>query len=249
MQHFFRYVAGVVGLLSACVSCTVYAPMQPTMPLVRAAGATELSATVQTNGRVDATVAYSPAQSVVFTGAVAGSARLAPDNYLKSQQYEIGGGLYHALGPRVLLSGLGGFGQARNTRGYPEFLGSNTTINEYRANYRTYFVQIGVANTDPKDTFGFTYRLTQVHFNELTVTGVGPVPLTEMRRHEGLLFTRFDVGPSPTRWQLQATMGLSVASTPTLDRNASPLALHVNTTLQPAFLLGFGVVYMMPGNR
>lgn len=248
-----RKSAGVLaGLLLALPACTtVYAPMQATMPLLRQAGQTEFSATVQGSGRVEATAAFSPAQGVMFTGAGSTSAKLDQQNFLVTHQYEVAGGPYLPLGSNWLLSALAGFGEASSSRGIIErhWRGPDTFV-EYRSRYHTYFGQVGVAQTDPKDSYGFTYRLTQVQFASFEAVGAGPLPLRNMLRHEGLFFYRVQLGPSPVpHWHFLATMGLSVSGTPQFTDDQNPLIDRANRNLAPVFLGSVGVVYALPAKR
>ena len=129
-------------LLLLATSCTVYAPMQPVMPLVSQRGQAEAGASIQVLGRVEATGSYSPIQHVVLTGGLMGAPRLGEQHFLATTQYEVGAGLYQLLGQRRhwLLSGLGGFGHAYCHRGYVDlgFFGPEV-YSEYEARYAKYF--------------------------------------------------------------------------------------------------------------
>jgi hypothetical protein len=236
-----------------CTSCTVYAPMQPTVPLLRQEGEAEISASVQVNGRVEATGAYSPLPGVMLTGGAIGSAKLGVRNFLATRQYELGAGLYHPLGQRWLLSGLGGYGQAYSNRGYVDLgLFGPGTFSEYKASYHKYFGQVGIANSQPNYGYGFTYRFTQVRFGSLVDQELGSLPLKQMLRHEVLFFTRHGLGTAAvSRWQLQIACGLSVSGTPKLKEDTGysthKAAYHANRNLLPAFLGSMGVVYLLPG--
>ena len=244
------------ALLLALPACTVYTPMQPTMPLLRKAGEAEFSASVQANGRVEATGAFSPAKGVVFTGAGTASAKLGEQNFLVTRQYEVGGGLYRPLGGHWLLSALAGYGQAYSNRGYVDLsLFGPGTFSEYRADYTKYFGQVGMAHTELRDCYGFTYRLTQVRFGRLEDLSIGTLPLKEMLRHEALFFYRVPLGPSLVpRWHVQAAFGLSVSSTPRQRDDLSfptygRAEYHANRNLLPAFLASVGLVYTVPTRR
>ena len=84
-------------LLFAASSCTVYAPMQGTMPLLTAKGQAEFGASIQPIGRVEATAAYSPANHLLLTAGVTGCPKLGTKNFLVTRQYEVGVGGYQKL--------------------------------------------------------------------------------------------------------------------------------------------------------
>lgn len=240
----------LAALLFGVGSCTVYAPMQPTMPLVQAVGQAEASANIQPNGRLETTVAYSPAPNLVVTAGGTVCPKLGNSNFLVTRQYELGVGGYWPLGSSSwLFNGLGGYGQAVNNRGYKDlnlFYGSS--YNEYNARYNKVFAQVGLANVKARHSLGFTYRLTQVHFSTLTDTQLGDLPLTNMLRHEGLFFFRHALGGGSGHWESLATVGLSASTT--AKRNDNPdypstgaAEYQANRNLLPAFYASLGVVY------
>lgn len=242
---------------TVCLSgCTVYAPMQPLMPVVRTPGAVELGASLQGSGRLELGAVYAPVSHVVVTGAGTISPKLSKDDFLVTRQYELGAGLYHPLNDRWLINGLGGYGQAYSNRGYlnPSFFGP-ATFSEYEARYSKYFGQLSLAHTQASDFYGLTYRLTQVRFlSLLETTTYGPLPLEQMVRHELLFFYRHGLSrAAATRWQLQAALGMSVSSTPELNEHSAHASFegwaerHANRVLGPAFLGSVGVVYALPG--
>ena len=246
----FVYLAsGLATLLFGAGSCTVYTPMQPIMPLVAAVGQAEASANTQLNGRVEATAAYSPAPHLLLTAGGTACPKLGTNTFLVTRQYELGVGGYLPLGPRWLLSGLGGYGQAVSNRGYYD-LGFNfglSTHREYNARYSKLFLQGGIAHVQPKDTYGFTYRLTQVNFTSLTDIQLGELPLSQMLRHEASFFLRNALGSSG-RWESQITLGISISSTPKQDvsKNHSGYGMaeyRANTVLLPTIYASAGVVY------
>lgn len=250
--------AAVLASLGLLPACTVYAPMQPTMPLVSSAGDVELSVHALPTGRGEASVAYSPGKGAVFTGAFTTDVPLGQQSsiFLTTRQYEVGGGYYRPLGKAWLLNVLGGFGRATSSRqgGASSMVGAGIP-DGFQTTYLKYFGQLGIAHIEPKDTYGFTYRLTQVEFESLTESSVGALPLKRMLRHEGMFFWRSPLGPAlTTRWHVQGTMGLSISLA---DRYAEPKpytaggnpALYANQTLLPVLFLSGGVVYAIPGKR
>lgn len=234
--------------LLAVGGCTVYAPMQPTMPLVREAKQAEITASIQPTGRVEAMMAYAPVSRLLLTAGGSVSPKLSSRNFLVSRQYELGLGSYLPLNESWLLNGLGGFGQAVNSRGYHDlaFIFSST-YSEYHARYSKLFAQIGIAKERPRGSIGFTYRITQVYFASLIDTRLGPLPLPRMLRHEAMLFARHNWA-SNDRWESIWTLGLSASSTPTLNTNQGypsygAAEYQANRNLLPAFYTSWGVVY------
>lgn len=244
----FSHYSGALAWLLAGSSCTVYAPMQPIMPLVREAHKAEITASIQPIGRIEATVAYAPVSHLLLTAGVTGCPKLGAKNFLITRQYELGLGGYLPLGSTWLLNGLGGYGQAVNTRGYYDLpIIFNSTYSEYHARYSKLFIQAGIAKVQPRYSIGFTYRLTQVYFATLTDTRLGPLPLSGMLRHETLFFIRHSWANSE-RWEVLFTMGSSVSSTPKLDSNTSGpdygfAIFEANRNLLPAFYSSLGVIY------
>lgn len=239
------------ALLLLATSCTVYAPMQPTTPLVQQRGQAEVGASVQVLGRVEATGAYSPIRHVVLAGGLTGSPRLGKAHFLLTAQYEAGAGLYQALGKHWLLSEMGGFGQAYSHRGYTDlpipYFGSS--YSEYEARYHKLYGQLGIAHVQEKDTYSLTYRLTRVQFAYLTAAEYGPLPLSTMLRHE-LAFAVRNSLRANSHWQIAITMGMSIAGTPKLDDNIgyptySKPEYEANRNLLPAFLGSVGAVYRL----
>lgn len=239
---------GLAALLFEVGGCTVYAPMQPTMPLVTTVRQTEATASLQPNGRAEVTAAYSPAPHLVLTAGGSVCPKLGTNNFLVSRQFEVGIGSYLLLGPHWLLNGLGGYGQAVNNRGYRDLgIIFSSTYSEYNARYNKLFAQVGLAHVSAGSSMGFTYRLTQVHFSTLTDTELGDLPLPQMLRHEGLFFVRRPLGSTGT-WQTQVALGLSVSSTPKRNDDLGyPIygqaEYHANRNLLPAFYASLGLVY------
>ena len=254
MMRFTYYYLGRVlrlALLSLVAgSCTVYAPMQPTMPLPRAAGQAEGTASIQPNGRVEITGAVSPVRHVLLTAGGTVCPKLGSESFLVSRQYEVGGGAYLPLGDKWLLNGLGGYGQAVNQRGYKDlaFIFAST-YSEYSARYNKVFGQVGIAKMQERYAIGATYRLTQVQFSSLTSIQHGDLPLSRMLRHEALLFVRHAWGNGAHgQWESLVTAGFSGSGTPKLDDNTGApdygaAAYHANRNLLPAFMASLGAVY------
>ncbi|MEJ7660401.1 MAG: hypothetical protein WKG07_12685 [Hymenobacter sp.] len=220
----------------------MYAPMQPVMPLVRQRGQVEAGASAQVTGRAEATVAYSPVQRVVLTAGGTLAPKLGDRHFLVTRQYEVGVGLYQPLGPRWLLSGLAGYGQAYCRRGYVDLgiLGPGV-YSEYEAAYAKRFGQVGIARVEDDWALSLTYRLVRVNFDYLNDADYGPLPLSAMTRHELAFSNRFGLGARPEpRWLLTYAAGLSLASTARMDDSGissqGHAAYEANRNLLPAFL-------------
>jgi hypothetical protein len=233
-----------LSLLAA--GCTVYAPMQPVMPLVSRRGELEAGASGQFTGRLEATAAYSPLRRAVLTGALTAAPRLGNERFLVTRQAELGAGAYQPLGGDWLLSATGGYGQAYSHRGYVDLdiLGPGD-YSEYTARYHKYFGQIGLAHLGATRSVGLTYRLVKVRFSYLDDAEYGPLPLPGMLRHELAYFGRLTASK---RWQLTFASGLSVSSTPKLNDDLSyptygQAEYHANRNLLPAFFMSLGATF------
>ena len=197
--------ASAIGSLLVATSCTVYAPMQPVMPLVRQRGDIEAGASLQPSGRLEAQAAYSPLPHCVVAGAGTWATRLDQQNYLVSRQGEVGLGSYWSLTPKWLLSTLAGGGTAYTDRQYT-FWGT-----ERRAgSYSKAFGQVGLAYMGEQGSFSLSYRLARVSYRELE-TEIGPLAPFHTQRHEVLLATRWMLG-STGNWGLQSNIGMSFSS-------------------------------------
>jgi hypothetical protein len=197
--------ASSIGILLAAASCTVYAPMQPVMPLVRQRGDVEAGASLQPSGRLEVQGAYSPLPHFVVAGAGTWATRLDRQNYLISRQAEAGLGGYWSLSPKWLLSTLAGGGAAYTDRQYT-FWGT-----ERRAgSYSKAFGQVGLAYMGEQGSFSLSYRLAHVSYRELE-TEIGPLAPFRTQRHEVLLATRWMLGPAGN-WGLQSNIGMSFSS-------------------------------------
>ena len=65
-MRFYRFpLLAAVALLA---SCTVYAPMQPTVSTITQAGQLELTGSAQLSGRAEGTAVYSPLAHVLLAG-------------------------------------------------------------------------------------------------------------------------------------------------------------------------------------
>lgn len=201
-RYYFRYLAAAATLLSGC---TVYVPMQATMPLVRAKGQVEAGASLQPSTRLEATAAYSPLAHCVVAGAGTTSFRTGQKQYLITRQGEASLGSYWHLGPRWLLNTLAGGGYAYADRQYV-FLGTE----HYSGRYAKAFGQVGLAHLTDLGSLSISYRLAQVHYYHVQ-TDTGPLADFQTQRHEVLVAGRHYLGFAPS-WQLQTAIGVSFSS-------------------------------------
>jgi hypothetical protein len=240
----YKLLGGASSLLAT--GCTVYAPMQPVMPLVSQRAQFEAVASGQFTGRLEATAAYSPLHRVVLTGALTAAPKLGSERFLVTRQAELGAGAYQLLGDSWLLSATGGYGQAYCHRGYVDLgIFGPGTYSEYTARYSKYFGQVGLARLGALGSVGLTYRLAKVNFNYLNDAEYGPLPLPGMVRHELAYFVRLNTAK---RWQVAFTTGVSVSGTAKLDDDLSyptygQPEYHANRNLLPLFFMSLGAVF------
>ena len=225
--------------------CTVYAPMQPTVSTVREAGQVEISGSSQLNGRLEGGVVLSPVAHVLLAGA--GSYRPAVyigKTYFSTRQWEAAAGTYWALGPKWLLTGLGGYGYASSGRIWAELLGGTTP--DLHARYGKWFGQAGLHHDGQNVGFGLVYRLTELRFDELsyyTPYYAGIVDMRPLVRHELLFYSRRLLGGGPVgQWHMQTALGVSLAARSRSSDDTSN-RFEYNRTLFPALLASVGVVF------
>lgn len=235
---------GAVVLSWLLSACSVYAPMQPHMPVLRAAGQAEVQANWLPASRFDANAAYSPLRYVVLTAAGSFRPRGGYDTtYFNSRQYAVGVGSYWPATGHLLVSGLLGGGHAVSERSFREpniFFSPTDELAVYRARYRKLFGQLGVAYEWERVTLGVTYRLTSVDFTTITYNGQA-LPITTMLRGEPMLFLRGNgLSDQQPAWaQLQMTIGLSssVGQSPVNE------GFNDRRIRNSAFTAGMGVVF------
>jgi hypothetical protein len=214
MQRYRYYRFILIGTV-LLTSCTVYVPMQATMPLVRAKNQVEAGISVQPSTRLEATAAYSPLAHCVVAGAGTIAFRTSPKQYLITRQGEASLGGYWNIAPGWLLSTLAGGGYAYTDRRYI-FLGSE----QYSGSYGKVFGQVGAAYLTEQGSLSITYRLAQVYYNHVR-TDTGPLEDFQTQRHELLLASRHYLGFAPS-WQLQTTVGVSASSLQSPSSGGSP---------------------------
>ena len=250
----FCRASALALLILSAGSCTVYTPMQPSLPGIRSAGQVELRASVQPTLRAEAAAAYSPANHVLLVGAGGWRPRLPALDKSPFQvlQGEVGMGTYWLLGPRWTLSGLGGYGWGQSERqvGNGAIIFNSST--DYSSRYRTTFGQVGLVYSYYRSTLALGYRLTEVRFVELR-TREYALPLETQLRHEPFVALRIGLGAEANvnRWQLELSGALSLAQSDRVGSQGTYGSVNYRATTNRggALLLGLGVVYRPTGKR
>ncbi|MCC3158083.1 hypothetical protein LJ737_12610 [Hymenobacter sp. 15J16-1T3B] len=260
MKRFLFPFGCALGLLASLLSsCSVYAPMQPTVSTIRHKGETEISASIQPNGRVEAGVVHSPIANVLVSGAATFRPKTNDSSSLNTRQWELGLGTYRAVGPHWLFTGLTGGGFATThksimTKELEVFpLGVRNERYQYDARYGKLFGQLNASYAFRGGEVGAAYRLTYLHFRDLTWQYNGyatPIPVKTMLRHEPQLFCRVNLDrQQPTRWQLQAAVGMSLGRATAAPEYLNEPTWQETTRLRlPAPTASLGVVFR-PGKR
>ncbi|PJJ58774.1 hypothetical protein [Hymenobacter chitinivorans] len=216
-----------VSLLAT--SCTVYTPMQPTVSTVGAKGELELTGSIQPNTRLESTVIYSPLPNTLVMAAGSFRPKIGDTTYSATRQWEAGLGSYVHLGPRWLLTGIAGYGNATTSKSIPGVgIGMyGGGYDRYKATYSKVFGQLSLAHQLEQQSFGVVYRLARVQYEQLDYSfglnsDYAAIPMQKALRHEALAFYRTKLGQQD-RWQLQATLGLSGATPqPTVEAPDGP---------------------------
>lgn len=253
-----KVAAGLGSGLLLATGCTVYAPMQPLAPLIRARGQAEASFQTQGLIRPEGSVAYSPASHLLVAASGMWRPQLPfsqdgkPDGF-RVAQLEAGVGTYWLLGPRWLGTATIGAGVAQSRRTVTELGFLYTFSNDYAARYHTHFGQLNLAYLGKDLLVGGGYRLTRVRFTELSAasaTGTAyMLPLDDQLRHEPFAFMRYRLGKPavPSRWQMQVSAAWSFCRP---GRTGPPqpydeTAFRAQYNRGGVLLLGFGVVYSL----
>ncbi|UOQ67003.1 hypothetical protein [Hymenobacter volaticus] len=210
-------------LLLALSSCSVYAPMLPAAPQIRDKGQVEVQGTSFLNGRWEAGATYSPVKHLLVRAAGGIKTDDRDTTYFRIRQYEVGVGGYYPLGERWLLSGLGGYGQARSSRGYFDvgpFVSPGEDV-AFRARYHKLYGEASASYRAPWVTMGIAYRLTRVTFSSLIYDNQ-PFDLRHMTRMEPMLFWRFGREDGAVPWlRVQTSIGGSSEGRHKYDPNES----------------------------
>ena len=197
MRNCYSFFSGIVLVVLAASSCTVYQPLQSSLPPVHKKGEAAIRASYQVPYIGQVTGAWSPVpHGLVFASGglhVHNAARDSSNKYARSRQYEAGLGAYTTLG-NIWLSGSVGAGQGRGYR-YGRFApvdgpnfgvaipfpGSGAGPRTYKpipellGHYNTRFVQMMAQwrNEQAKGLeWGTSIRLNEVRFTDLTLNSI-----------------------------------------------------------------------------
>jgi hypothetical protein len=248
LRNPYQQLIHYATILLLAASCTVYAPMQPTISTIHAKGQAEIAGSVQVSGRVEGSVVYSPLPHVLVMGAGTFRPKLGDSTFSTTRQGELGLGGYLPLGHGWQLTGLAGYGRATTHRAYVEepIIWGERRLEDYHMRYGKLFGQASLTHEGPRSSFGTVYRLSRISFDQLDYTvAFSPrtaVPLRSMVRHEALLFGRYGLD-AQHRWQLQGSVGLSVAGTPEQPTTDNPGGDQANHLLLPVPTASLGVVF------
>ncbi|RYU81550.1 hypothetical protein [Hymenobacter persicinus] len=229
-------------------SCTVYAPMQPTISTIHVKGQVEISGGVQASGRVESSVVYSPLPNVLVMGAGTFRPNLGDSTFYQTRQWEAGLGGYLPLGSGWQLTGLAGYGTAHTHRAYVEepLIWGERMLETYQMRYRKVFGQASLTHEDSRGAVGAVYRLSHLGFDQIDYSAehfpAYGLPLRSLVRHEALVFGRRNLGAGG-RWQLQGTLGLSMAGQGRHSTSEDARYNQVNQVLLPVPTVGLGVVF------
>ncbi|MDF7809965.1 hypothetical protein [Hymenobacter sp. YC55] len=211
LQLLLRYSCFLLLSVLTLSSCSVYAPMLPAAPQIRDKGQVEVQGTTFLNGRWEAGATYSPVKHLLVRAAGGLKTDDRDSTYFRVRQYELGVGGYYTLGERWLISALGGYGEARNSRGYSEYsdlLELNRRV-DLQAGYHRLYGEAVISYQARLLTMGATSRLSRVTFSSLTYNSQ-PIGLRHMTRIEPMLFLRFGREDGAVPWlRLQAAWGAS----------------------------------------
>jgi hypothetical protein len=232
----------------------VYAPVQPALPTISAAGQSELRGSTQVTGRLEGNAAYSPVNHLLLSLGGAWRPRLPYyDNEVhRNRQLELGVGTYYPLGSRWVLQAGGGYGWAvaeRSVENGDIFIG---TRYNYYARYRKPFGQLGAVYQGPFVSLGLGYRYTQARYTSLTVVDLGlpagyQLPAHRQVRHEPGAFLRFNLDNQQEhcRFQAECSVSLSLAAG-ARDRPESGFGSEedfIRFNRGGTLLVGLGLIY------
>jgi hypothetical protein len=229
-------------------SCTVYAPMQPTISTIHAKGQVEVSGGVQASGRVESSVVYSPLPNVLVMGAGTFRPNLGDSTFYQTRQWEAGLGGYLPLGSGWQLTGLVGYGTAYTHRAYVEepLIWGERRLETYQMRYNKVFGQASLTHEGRRGAIGAVYRLARLGFDQLDYSAehypAYALPLRSMVRHEVVVFGRRSLDAN-NRWQLQNTIGLSMAGRGRYSTSEDERYNQVNQVLLPVPTISLGVVF------
>ncbi|AHJ96233.1 hypothetical protein Hsw_0638 [Hymenobacter swuensis DY53] len=221
--------------------CSLYAPLQPSAPLIHIKGEAEVVASGYFSGRVEGSAAYSPLKYVVVRAAGGLKTNGTDSLYYRIRQLESSIGTYRRLGDGWLLGAMMGYGLGKGgARYYDDFqkaLPDSVPLRLYRYSFRKPHVEAYVSHQSRWTTVGASCRFSQVRFANFTDRGQ-PVPLHRMSRLEPSVFLRLG-GADVLPWlQGQVVLSLSMAAG---GRTHSPDKAIYAMKMEPAFT-SFGFV-------
>lgn len=218
MSH--RYaIMGWGSLLLGLSSCAVYTPMQGAAPEIRDKGELEITGSWALTNRVDFGATYSPVRHLLVRAAASlkgggYAANSDSASYAQNNQYELALGTYWPLGPRWVVGGLAGFGQAHARARYVD---DGATLFSFRepiqhqldAVYSKYSGEVyATCQPSPLVSFGLAYRVVQLRLTDATDLGV-PVVAGPILRQEPMLFFRMRPEFAQRSLQFQVALGAS----------------------------------------
>jgi hypothetical protein len=245
-----------VGLL-VCTACTVYTPMQPHAPFIRAKGDGEVSVQVQPTLRPELSVAYSPLNHIVVMGASSWRPPLALTKDKKSDgfrvaQYEVSVGAHQAIGHNWTGMVAAGAGQAYVQRNVSD--GPFSFNSDYQSHYGKQFGQISLCHQYKTETWGLGFRMTRVSFQDLSATDRGTgklttyvLPSSQQWRYEPFAYVRETFGGPQGHWQLQVSAAFSFCQ-PNRETAAPDLdeyQFRQQYNRGNALLMGMGMTYLI----
>ncbi|MDB5268290.1 MAG: hypothetical protein JWP58_1330 [Hymenobacter sp.] len=261
MPYFLRKQLAVCSLLLGCFSCTVYTPMQPHAPLIRAKGEGEVVGQVQPSLRPEISAAYSPARKLLVLGSITARPRMPRpkggegndfkfevDNF-RTLQYEVGLGGYLPLAKSWTVQLIAGAGDAHVRRQVVEpaiiFGGFSA---DFEARYRKVFGQLGFNYQHNHAAIGFGYRMTNVVFRQLDMQktcgdyAFYELPLPNQMRHEPYGFFRTSLGKPLNKscWEFQGAGTVSICPR---NRSTSNNDIYLDYTQNTSILISLGAVY------
>lgn len=262
MASFLGKQLSICSLMIGCFSCTVYTPMQPHAPLIRAKGEGEALLQVQPSLRPELSAAYSPVRNLLLLGGITARPRMPVpkgngeengmrfevDNF-RTLQYEAGLGGYLPISKSWTAQLIAGVGDAHVQRRVVEpaiIFGGFCA--DFEARYRKSFGQLGLNYQNQSDAFGFGYRMTNVVFRQLDMQkccgdyAFYELPLPNQVRHEVYTFFRssFNKPLNESRWQFQGacTMSFTPRSHSTLNHD-----VFLEYTQKNSLLVSLGGTY------
>ena len=196
------------------MGCTIYTPLQPPAPDIRAKGELEASAGARLSTHVEGAATYSPLNHLLVRVAGCGTPLppAGPTVQFAMAQAEGSLGTYWPLGPRWTAGGFAGLGVGRSRLRYPQ----SSYTDDYRARFRRPYGEVYLHwYVSPYVALGSVYRLNQVRYHTFTNAGL-PTNVRTVVRSEPLVFVRIgdDRQQENGAFLGQVSIGLSQAHGP-----------------------------------